>query len=109
MPNSIEAQECNCSICNKLGFIHVIVPRSRFTLIGDEKDITSYKFNTGIAQHTFCRHCGVKPFYIPRSNPDGYSLNLRCFDSLPDEVKLEKFDGHNWEQHAQELQHLSKD
>ncbi len=92
-----------------VGFQHVIVPGSRFHLLSGAADITTYTFNTGVAKHTFCKHCGVKPFYTPRSNPDGISVNLRCLQQQPPRVELEPFDGQNWEQHAQALAGLSKE
>ena len=92
--------ECNCSICNKAGHLGVIVPKERFRLLCDEGHLSEYTFNTGIARHRFCRHCGVKSFYHPRSHPDGVSLNYRCID--PDtvgEVTHVTFDGRNWERY----------
>jgi hypothetical protein len=79
-PALLEVDECNCSICAMTGFLHLIVPRSRFRLLAGAADLTTYTFNTGIAQHYFCRRCGIKSFYIPRSNPDGYSVNARCLE-----------------------------
>src|SRR5262252_5633047 len=32
-PEEIEAHDCNCSICSKSGFLHLIVPKSRFILL----------------------------------------------------------------------------
>lgn len=107
LPDSISAQECNCSMCSKLGFLHVIVPADRFRLLQGEKDITTYTFNTGVAKHTFCKHCGIKAFYTPRSNPNGFSVNLRCLETRPAAVKIEPFDGINWEQNAGSLSHLT--
>jgi len=106
----VEAQSCNCSMCEKLGYIHVIVPESRFRLIQGAEAITTYTFNTGVAQHTFCRVCGVKAFYRPRSNPDGWSVNARCLDD-PEalDIRLGAFDGRNWEAHAASLAHLSRE
>lgn len=109
LPDRITVQACNCSMCNKVGFQHIIVPASRFRLVQGAEAITTYTFNTGVAKHTFCKHCGVKPFYTPRSNPDGYSVNLRCLESRPPEVIMENFDGQNWEDHADSLTHLSAD
>lgn len=104
------AQTCNCSICAKAGFVHVIVPESRFRLIQGQDELTQYQFHTGIAQHMFCRICGIKAFYRPRSNPDGWSVNARCLDD-PEALKLrlEEFDGRNWEAHGAHLAHLSKE
>ena len=73
-------QECTCSICRMTGFVHLIVPASRFRLLRGADDLTEYRFNTGVARHLFCRHCGVKSFYVPRSHPHGYSVNARCLD-----------------------------
>ena len=109
LPDIVQAQNCNCSICNKTGFVHVIVPKSRFTLLQGADNITTYTFNTGVAKHTFCKTCGVKPFYTPRSNPDGIDINLRCLDQQPPQVELEDFDGQHWEQHAAGLRHLSQE
>ncbi len=109
-PDDILVQECNCSICSKTGFLHLIVPASRFRLLQGEESLTTYTFNTGTAKHLFCKVCGVKSFYVPRSNPDGYSVNLRCIDQTPfKSIKIESFDGQNWEQGAEQLSHLSKE
>lgn len=99
---------CNCSMCRKLGFQHLIVPAAGFELVQGDDTLSCYTFNTGVAKHYFCSRCGVKSFYIPRSNPDGYSINLRCLDSVPEEAVVESFDGQNWERNAGELAHLSK-
>lgn len=107
-PEEIEASECNCSMCSRAGFLHLIVPRSRFKLLQGGDHITTYTFNTGVAKHTFCKVCGIKPFYVPRSNPDGYSVNVRCLDPPPAKLAIKPFDGKNWEQHATALAHLSK-
>ena len=107
---AVEAQACNCSMCGKLGFIHIIVPESRFRLIQGAEAITTYTFNTGVAQHTFCKVCGVKSFYRPRSNPDGWSVNARCLDEGETlDIRVGLFDGKNWEAHAADLAHLSKE
>jgi hypothetical protein len=108
-PAEIEASECNCSICNKTGFLHLIVPKSRFTLLQGSEFLIAYTFNTGVAQHLFCKICGIKSFYVPRSNPDGYSVNVRCLDpGTIAKVTVTPFDGQNWEAHGAELGHLSK-
>lgn len=92
------ARECNCSVCFKKGFIHVIVPKEKFTYHGPADALTTYTFNTHVAKHTFCRICGVQPFYIPRSHPNGVSANLRCFDGDAfDDFDVQPFDGRNWE------------
>ena len=110
LPQKVEAQCCNCSMCEKLGFIHIIVPESRFRITAGEEAITTYTFNTGVAKHTFCSVCGVKAFYRPRSNPDGWSVNARCLDDPKAlDIEIGAFDGRNWEAHAASLAHLSRE
>ncbi len=110
LPMRVEAQDCNCSICTKTGFAHVIVPESGFRLHSGEASLTSYTFNSGVARHLFCKVCGVKSFYRPRSNPDGWSVNARCLDeSEALDIVMTPFDGRNWEAHAASLAHLSKE
>ncbi len=106
-PEEIEVEECNCSICAKAGFLHLIVPKSKFKLLSGEDKLSTYTFNTKVAKHTFCKVCGNKPFYIPRSNPDGIDINVRCLDTKPQSIKIVKFDGINWEENAEKLKHKS--
>jgi len=107
--DNITAQDCNCSMCHRVGFLHLIVPASRFRLLKGQDALTTYTFNTGVAKHLFCKHCGVKSFYVPRSNPDGFSVNVRCLDNVElADVIIEPFDGRNWEQAGASLAHLSK-
>ena len=90
------------------GFAHLIVPAADFTLITDPAALSTYTFNTGTAKHLFCRVCGIKSFYVPRSNPNGYSINLRCVDQSGFEsIEYEDFDGRNWEQNAGRLRDLT--
>jgi hypothetical protein len=92
-PARIVASDCNCSICRMSGYLHLIVPRSRFRLLQGADELTEYKFNTGTARHLFCSRCGVKSFYVPRSNPDGYSVNVRCLESSTIEhIEVRLFD-----------------
>ena len=109
-PTRLEVQRCNCSVCSMTGFLHLIVPASRFRLLRGAEALETYAFNTGIARHLFCRRCGIKSFYVPRSNPDGFSVNVRCLDHATIEhVVVTEFDGLNWEQSAATLAHLSRD
>lgn len=107
-PARVTVQRCNCSICARTGFLHLIVPGADFTLLSGADRLTTYTFNTGVAKHLFCSVCGVKSFYVPRSNPDGYSVNLRCLDpGTVTDVTCEDFDGQNWEQHGAALAGLT--
>jgi hypothetical protein len=106
LPEVVEAQTCNCSMCAKSGFIHVIVPESRFRVTRGMERLAEYSFNTRVAKHLFCSECGIKAFYRPRSNPDGWSVNARCLDEAA-RLDLSAFDGQNWEANADQLAHLS--
>ncbi len=109
-PRRLVVQECNCSICRMTGYLHLIVPASRFRLLRGKEQLAEYTFNTGTARHLFCRRCGIKSFYVPRSNPDGCSVNVRCLDvATLEQVAVEPFDGQNWERSAAALEHLSHD
>ena len=97
-PARMEVLDCDCSMCAKGGYLHLIVPKSRFKLLTGTEVLTTYEFNTRTAKHMFCSICGIKPFYIPRSHPDGYSVNARCLDGeTVEEMSILPSDGKNWE------------
>lgn len=97
-PARLAVYDCNCSMCAKSGYLHLIVPASQFTLLQGTEFLTTYTFNTGTAKHLFCSVCGVKSFYVPRSHPDGYSVNARCLDEgTAEAIDVEPIDGRNWE------------
>lgn len=99
-----EAIECNCSICTKKGFLHLIVPSENFTLLQGEDALATYQFNTGTAKHLFCKICGIHSFYRPRSHPDGFSVNLRCLDGdLLSQFQIVPFDGKNWSENVDKI------
>ncbi|NIV19015.1 MAG: GFA family protein [Woeseiaceae bacterium] len=107
-PADIEADRCSCSICSMTGYLHLIVSKDEFRLVSGKDELETYTFNTRIAQHWFCRHCGIKSFYVPRSHPDGISVNVNCLD--PGTVKsmiVTDFDGQNWEQNIHKLSPIS--
>jgi hypothetical protein len=109
-PARVTVSECNCSICAMTGYLHLIVPASRFRLLAGEEQLASYRFGTGVARHLFCNRCGIKSFYVPRSNPDGFSVNLRCLDAgTVEHVEVQAFDGRNWERNAAALAQLSRE
>lgn len=108
-PADLDVSECNCSICSRSAYLHLIVPRSRFHLLSGEDNLTTYTFDTHEAKHLFCKTCGIKSFYIPRSHPDGVSVNVRCLDdSTIKSMQVEFFDGKNWEQNIDQLKPLDE-
>ncbi|MEZ5938061.1 MAG: GFA family protein [Hyphomonadaceae bacterium] len=110
-PDEIEVEDCNCSICRMTGFLHLVAPANRFRLIRGADRLTRYAFGSRTAQHLFCSICGVKSYYVPRSNPDGFSVNLRCLDDPDDfaDIRIVKFDGRgDWEASAALIAHKSR-
>ncbi len=103
-PEDLEVTECNCSICSKAGILHLIVDKSQFKLLSGGNHLSTYTFDTHEAKHLFCKTCGIKSFYIPRSHPDGYSVNARCLDDANiKSINITQFDGKNWEKNIDQL------
>lgn len=104
VPDKVTVHRCNCSICAKSGYLHLIISKDRFRLLSGEDDLVDYRFHTGVARHLFCGHCGIKSFYVPRSHPAAFSVNLNCID-LPEgiSVRFEDFDGQNWSKNRRKL------
>lgn len=99
-----EALDCNCSICQKKGILHLIVPPEDFELLQGEENLSTYTFNTGIAKHHFCKICGIHPFYRPRSHPNDYDVNVRCLDgNAMEKFTIVPFDGKHWEENIQQI------
>ncbi|MDP6706314.1 MAG: GFA family protein [Alphaproteobacteria bacterium] len=98
-PAELNLSECNCSVCAKSGYLGMTVPKERFRLLQGEDSLTTYTFNTGVARHLFCSHCGIKSFYVPRSHPDGINVNARCLDpGTIAQTTVRPFNGQEWEQ-----------
>jgi hypothetical protein len=109
-PARLEVLDCNCSICRMSGFLHLIVPASRFRLLSGAEDLGEYTFNTGAAKHRFCRHCGIKSFYVPRSHPDGIDVNVRCLDPATIEaLQVVPFDDNDRDAATRAIAHLGQD
>ena len=90
--------ECNCSMCAKKGFLHLIVAPAQFELVSGADELSTYRFNTMTAKHMFCKYCGIHPFYVPRSDPDKIDVNARCLDNIDlAAVSPKRFDGKHWE------------
>ena len=109
-PAELEVLDCNCSICRMAGFLHLIVPASRFRLLSGVDDLVEYTFNTGTARHLFCRHCGIKSYYVPRSHPDGYDINARCLDQgTVVSMSVSGFDDGNRDLATASIAHLARE
>lgn len=107
-PTDLNVVDCNCSICQKSGFLHLLLSLDKFKLLSGEEALTTYRFNSEVAKHTFCKFCGIKPFYTPRSNPNGIDINVRCLNPPIKTYVIEKFDGQNWEENISDLNDPSR-
>ena len=107
-PENLEVTECNCSICSKSGYLHLIVAKSQFKLLSGDDSLSIYTFDTHEAKHLFCKNCGIKSFYIPRSHPEGVSVNVHCLDEATiQSMDIQQFDGKNWEDNIDKLTPIS--
>ena len=103
-PANLEVLSCTCSMCATTGFLHLITSKEDFKIISGENNLTEYRFNTGTARHLFCKTCGVKPFYVPRSHPDGWSVNANCIErDTVASMDVTEFDGANWENNIENI------
>ena len=104
-PADIEAVECNCSICTMKGFLHLFVTRDRFEVEGEE-NLSTYSFGTHTAKHFFCKFCGICSYYIPRSHPNDYSVNVHCLQQETiKSLTIKPFDGKDsYEEQLQSIQ-----
>lgn len=101
---SREALDCNCSICIKKGYLHLLAPLAAFTLHRGHDSISTYSFGTHTAKHHFCKRCGVHAFYVPRSHPDGIDVNVRALDGdAISDFTVVPFDGRNWEDNVDSI------
>ncbi|BBC22707.1 GFA family protein [Pseudanabaena sp. ABRG5-3] len=102
--SNYKALDCNCSICQKKGILHLIVPPEDFELLQGNDHLSTYTFNTGIAKHHFCKTCGIHPFYRPRSHPNDYDVNVRCLDGDAMSLfEIVPFNGRHWEENIQQI------
>ena len=103
-PAKVDVTHCNCSLCEMTGYQHVFVPEADLEITQGQDRLALYTFGTHTAQHYFCRTCGIKPLYRPRSHPEAWSVNLRCV--IGDKLIVSKtinFDGQNWEDNIEAL------
>lgn len=97
-PADLVVWDCNCSICALKRNTHFIVPSAQFRLLSGADKLSTYTFNTGVAQHKFCSVCGICPYYHPRSNPDGVAVTIWAVDRATiRSIETRVFDGRNWE------------
>jgi hypothetical protein len=107
--------KCNCSFCTKARNWNAIIKPEAFRILSGEAELSDYAFGSGSVHHTFCKHCGVRPFgrgTLAELGGAYVSIALACLDDLPPselaEVPVKYFDGRNdnWWQRPDEVRHL---
>ncbi len=88
--------ECNCSHCQRKGYLLWFVPRADFRLATPPEAMSTYRFNKHVIAHRFCPDCGCAPFgegKDPKGN-ETVAVNVRCLEDI-DLAKVERmpFDG----------------
>ena len=76
------ARRCNCSLCRRRWAPTATVPEDQIEVTRGAKLLTLYQFHTKVAEHYFCRQCGVYTHHRRRSNPSEFGVNVTCFDHI---------------------------
>jgi hypothetical protein len=87
---------CNCSRCQRLGWVMAFTPEAKFSLQQGEGALSQYTFNKEVIRHQFCATCGIETFAYAKA-PDGsdaVAVNVNCLDGVePRALKSKMFDG----------------
>ncbi len=75
-------RRCTCSYCRMRGAVVAMAGAGGIKLLQGEDALTSYRFNTGTAQHFFCSRCGIYTHHQRRSDPDRYGVNVACLEGV---------------------------
>jgi hypothetical protein len=76
------ARRCNCSYCSMRGAVMVFADLKNIEVLQGQEALTLYQFNTRVARHYFCRHCGIYTFHQRRSSPEQYGVNVACIEGM---------------------------
>tara|TARA_B110000444_G_scaffold251643_1_gene279802 strand:- start:588 stop:872 length:285 start_codon:yes stop_codon:yes gene_type:complete len=69
-------------MCSRKGFVMGTALIDQLTITSGEKKLTSYKWNTKIAEHFFCKICGINTHHKRRSDPNQYGYNIGCIEGF---------------------------
>ena len=91
------ARRCTCSLCRMRGAVAVSAALGGVRITTGQEALTSYRFNTGVAEHFFCSRCGIYTHHQRRSNPNEYGVNAACLDGISpfDFPEVPVMDGEN--------------
>ncbi len=101
-----DLEVCNCSLCSRLGYVHLYVEPERFHLETAPDAYATYQFGSRTSKNHFCCICGISPFRRARSDPNLVDVNVRCLEGVDvDLLPTKPFDGRNWEQAMENRHH----
>ncbi len=76
------ARRCDCSYCRMRGAVAVSARLADLEILQGADNLTLYTFNTGAAQHWFCKTCGIYTHHQRRSDPTQFGVNLACISGM---------------------------
>lgn len=89
VPEIKEAENCNCSICRKKGYLWVIPDTTKghkFEVAKDEGKLTEYVTGPKGSKHKFCGECGTGVYaYCEKDEKEkgrGYWVNVKAIQEL---------------------------
>jgi hypothetical protein len=86
--------QCDCSLCKRKNAIMLRVPAEKFRLARGQDALSLYQWNTRVAKHYFCKHCGIYTHHQPRTRPDMIAVNMGCIDDVDTRtLKVERVEG----------------
>jgi hypothetical protein len=106
---------CNCSMCAKSRSWLASVKPEQFRLLSGKGELSDYQFGSNSMHHTFCKHCGVRPFskgHVEAAGGDFYTVNIACLDGVDDKelaaAKVSYANGRDnaWQNAPKETRHL---
>ena len=75
-------KQCNCSICKRKNAKMNLIPKKSIKIVKGEDNLSTYKFNTNLAEHFFCKTCGIYTHHNRRTDPNGVGINIGCIDEI---------------------------
>jgi hypothetical protein len=77
-----ETTHCDCTLCTMKNARMIRVPEAALEIVGGADMLATYRWNTGVAQHHFCRVCGIYTFHRKRADPASFGVNVHCLDGF---------------------------
>jgi hypothetical protein len=56
--------------------------KGNLQIVSGADALTVYQFNTRVAKHYFCKHCGIYTFHQTRKDPNLWRVNIGCLEEI---------------------------